>query len=159
MKVVINQCFGGFSLSPRAVKRLAEMDGRKCYFFVHEDKSGKVNLRHHRSVSMTEAEKGIFWTAFDVPNPDEVIPSSDNWASMSDAEKQECNQAYRAHSLPVRPDSRTDPKLIQVIEELGKKANGSCADLKIVEIPDDVDWEIDDYDGSETIHEKHRSWS
>ena len=27
------------------------------------------------------------------------------------------------------------------------------------EIPDDVEWEIDDYDGIETIHEVHRSWS
>jgi len=31
--------------------------------------------------------------------------------------------------------------------------------LKIIEIPEDVDWEVDEYDGLETIHEKHRSWS
>jgi len=30
--------------------------------------------------------------------------------------------------------------------------------LKIVEIPDDVDWEINEDDGSEWIAEKHRTW-
>jgi hypothetical protein len=53
---------------------------------------------------------------------------------------------------------RTDPILIQVVEELGKDADGPCAELEIVEIPDDVEWEIDEYDGYESIHEKHRSW-
>ena len=54
--------------------------------------------------------------------------------------------------------SRSDSKLIKVVEELGEKANGYCADLKVVEIPDDVEWVIEDYDGIESIHEKHRVW-
>lgn len=54
--------------------------------------------------------------------------------------------------------SRTDEKLIECIKTLGDKANGQYSQLEVVEIPDDVDWEIDDYDGIETIHEKHRSW-
>ena len=53
---------------------------------------------------------------------------------------------------------RNDEKLIECIETLGKKANGSGAEIKIVEIPDDVEWEIHDYDGKETIHECHRVW-
>ncbi len=53
---------------------------------------------------------------------------------------------------------RNDPKLVECVETLGKKANGRFADLKVVEIPDDVDWEITEYDGLETIEEKHRSW-
>ena len=43
-------------------------------------------------------------------------------------------------------------------ETLGEKANTRFSDLKIVEIPDGVDYEIDEYDGIESIHEKHRSW-
>jgi len=55
---------------------------------------------------------------------------------------------------------RDDPHLIQTIEELGEaSASGPLAELKIVEIPDDVQWEIHDYDGMESIHEKHRVWS
>ena len=54
--------------------------------------------------------------------------------------------------------SRSDENLVRVVEKLGDKANGSYAKLRIVEIPDDVNWEIDDYDGIETVREKHRSW-
>lgn len=54
---------------------------------------------------------------------------------------------------------RTDPRLIEVVERLGDEAGGRCAKLEVIEIPDDTDWLIDEYDGMETIHEKHRSWS
>ena len=55
-------------------------------------------------------------------------------------------------------DMRGDPKLVEVVEKLGEEANGFCADLKIVEIPDDVEWIIGEYDGSEWVAEKHRIW-
>lgn len=54
---------------------------------------------------------------------------------------------------------RTDPILIQVVEELGNDANTKHSDLRIVKIPDDISWEISDYDGIEKIQENHRSWS
>lgn len=54
---------------------------------------------------------------------------------------------------------RDDPILIEVIEELGEKAEGDCAKLKIVEIPDDVEWFVEEYDGKEWISEVHRTWS
>lgn len=69
---------------------------------------------------------------------------------------------FSSHSIDGwenRCDSRSDPILVQVVEEMGKAANGSCADLGIVEIPDDVDWEISEYDGSEHVAEVHRTWS
>lgn len=54
---------------------------------------------------------------------------------------------------------RENPLLIQVIEDLGpKKAGGSCAHLKIVEIPDDVEYVIKEYDGDEHVAEVHRTW-
>jgi hypothetical protein len=53
---------------------------------------------------------------------------------------------------------RNDPDLIAVIEEFGKKADGFAASLRIVEIPDDVEWQIEEYDGLEWIAEKHRTW-
>jgi len=31
--------------------------------------------------------------------------------------------------------------------------------LKIVDIPDGVEWEIEEYDGMEWVAEKHRTWS
>jgi hypothetical protein len=51
---------------------------------------------------------------------------------------------------------RTDPDLVQVVEELGEIANGEFASLKVIEIPEDMEWEILNYDGLESVHEKHR---
>jgi hypothetical protein len=53
---------------------------------------------------------------------------------------------------------RDDPKLIQCVETLGSKASGMCANLRVIEIPDDVDWYIEQYDGFEHVAEKHRTW-
>ena len=57
-------------------------------------------------------------------------------------------------------NKRTAPELIALIEEKGSEyCSEDYAELKVVEIPDDVNWYIDDYDGVETIEEVHRSWS
>ena len=53
---------------------------------------------------------------------------------------------------------RNDPVLVQVVEELGEKASGPHAKLKVVEIPDDVKWQIEEYDGQEWVAECHRKW-
>ena len=54
---------------------------------------------------------------------------------------------------------RDDLVLVWIVEHLGLKANGDYAELKVVEIPEDVDWFISDYDGIEHIAERHRTWS
>jgi hypothetical protein len=54
--------------------------------------------------------------------------------------------------------ARNDPDFVRVVEELGPAANGKFSELKIVEIPDDVDWTIMDYDGVEWVAEVHRTW-
>ncbi len=95
MKVVINNCYGGFSLSPAASERLNELE----------------------------------------PNA-------------------EVNPRYGF----CRSVERHDPNLIKVVEEMGKEANGSCANLKIIEIPDGLDYVIEEYDGKEWVAEKHRTW-
>ncbi len=46
---------------------------------------------------------------------------------------------------------RDDPRLVAVIEELGDKANGACAKLRVIEVPDGQPWEIDEYDGLESV--------
>jgi hypothetical protein len=57
-----------------------------------------------------------------------------------------------------RDIERNDLVLVKVVEDLGGESFGFAANLKIVEIPDDVDWEVVDYDGMEHIAEKHRTW-
>jgi hypothetical protein len=55
-------------------------------------------------------------------------------------------------------DDRSNAKLVEVVEKLGEKADGCSASLKVVEIPDDVEWHIEEYDGMEHVAENHRTW-
>lgn len=55
--------------------------------------------------------------------------------------------------------ARDDPLLINLVESMGQSANGQHAELRVVEIPDGVLWQIEEYDGSEWVAEQHRTWS
>jgi len=61
--------------------------------------------------------------------------------------------AYAFHN------DRSNPLLVETVQKLGAKANGLYTTLKIVEIPDDVEWRVDAINGKEVIREKHRIWS
>ena len=54
--------------------------------------------------------------------------------------------------------NRADTDLIDVIEQLGDAANGWGAELVVVDVPDSVEWHINEYDGIEHVAENHRTW-
>jgi hypothetical protein len=54
---------------------------------------------------------------------------------------------------------RNDPILVEIVEQLGEAAYGDFAKLKVVDIPDDVQWTVGEYNGAEWIAEKHRTWN
>ena len=54
--------------------------------------------------------------------------------------------------------ARDDPALVWVVENMGTLAAGKYSRFKVVDIPWDVDWIIQDYDGNEWIAESHRTW-
>lgn len=157
-KVVVNVCFGGFSLSARAASRLAELQGRKAYFFKPNQESGFLD--QYTSIAESDAT-GLFWTAFDVPNPAEVIGSSQDWQSWTMEKRQAWGALYASHRIPLSGGEieRDDPLLVQVVEELGDAAGGDFSKLRVAEIPADVEYTIEEYDGNEHIAEAHRTWS
>lgn len=53
---------------------------------------------------------------------------------------------------------RNDPALVATVRRLGSEAGGDYATLKIVEVPADVNWSIEEYDGKEWVAEVHRTW-
>lgn len=53
---------------------------------------------------------------------------------------------------------RDDTALVQVIEELGSEANGAYSNLRVVDVPDEVNWYVEEYDGMEWVAESHRTW-
>lgn len=72
----------------------------------------------------------VYWT--EPPNPDD--PSDDD-----------------RNDLCGRELSRTDPLLIQVIEEMGSNANGEFAKIEIEEVAKGDRYRIDEYDGRERV--------
>lgn len=137
MKIVVNRCFGGFSLSKEAVELFYKRKGKTAYHFKYQG-----NYTNRTYLPLKKYDSEWFSTSFDVPNPNDF----------------DQDVLWKDHFLTNRPENRTDEDLIYVVEKLGEKANGSCASLEVIEIPDDVNWEIDDYDGNESIHEQHRRW-
>ena len=141
-KIVINDCYGGFNLSH---------DGIMAYL----DKCGLPFW------SEANERFGSFipFTYYLVPPGEQRVEGQpDDWHDMTIAQRQAHNQAYSKTVFSDSDIARDDPYLVQVVEELGERANGRHANLKVVEIPADVDWQIEEYDGSEWVAEKHRTW-
>ena len=65
---------------------------------------------------------------------------------------------YGSKSIDELFKSRIDQNLVKCIEKLGINASGEYTELKVVEIPDEIDWEIIEKEGIEWIEEKHRIW-
>jgi len=80
------------------------------------------------------------------------------------AEAKQAYMALKGVTLPVTELwefdlDRNDPMLVAVVEKLGTAADTSVSELRVVEIPNDVEWQIEEYDGVEWVAEKHRTWS
>lgn len=140
MKVVINKCHGGFSLSEAGVRYYAKLKGIKLWVEPHDK---------YPSLSPT------FWL---VP-PEERPTELEDWHNQPLEKRMENNAAFDKAELSIRDFKRDDPYLVKTVEDLGDISNGMCANLAIVEIPDDVKWEISEYDGLEHVAEVHRTWS
>jgi len=54
--------------------------------------------------------------------------------------------------------ARDCPHLVQLVQELGSKANDEISVLKVVEIPNEIEWQIEEYDGMEWVSEIHKTW-
>ena len=86
--------------------------------------------------------------------PKVVLNRSFGGFCLSEEAYKELGLKWDGYGIEYRPtDRRTAPELIEVVERLGNRVNGQTADLGIVVVPDGVDWEIEEYDGQETIRE------
>jgi hypothetical protein len=139
-KVVINQCYGGFGISPEAT---LELYRRKPSLIAATPAKATEYLDQARLNEYKQTwldylagtgRKGMFLTVF---TPD------------------------LGHMLYAREIPRDCPELIALLEdpEWGtEKVSDSLANLHIVEVPDDAKWEIAEYDGYEHVAEQHRTW-
>ena len=143
MEIVINACFGGFGLSEVAEELYAEKSGFEIFrYTAKRDKDGHLsNL--DSCIKVTGGSNSFLSYTFKKDHGDEFdsFPGGDD------------NGYWYSSTI-----ERTDPILIQVVKELKEKANGVCSELKIIYIPDNTQYEINEYDGNESVHELHSSW-
>lgn len=139
MKLVINREFGGFGLSDKAVEYWARLSGKTLY--KHKDGS------FYGSIFTTIPEQD--YKELEAIVADEAAEPKTKLAAkiMRDS------TFFWPRDIP-----RDDLKLVEVVEILGSEANGFSASLKVVEIPDDIVWDLMEYDGIEWIAERHRTW-
>ena len=142
MKVVINSQHGGFSLSKEGMKRYCEIKNIPCW--IEDDTQFKT--------------LGIF-TVWLVPPDNRMTMQEDVFYTMTMEDRKEYNETYSRQTLSHYNIARNDSALIQLVEENASVYAGRHATLKVVDIPDDVEWEIEEYDGVEWIAEKHRTWN
>lgn len=156
MKVVINKCYGGFGISTKALMLLIERNA---------DCIEKIPIMHYYGGGETNKDfpcydskwKEKFEKDFSGNKTEDLGDGFYVFGFCETITDKEF--IYGLENIHRNNELRTNNYLIRVIEELGKEANGPHAELEIVEIPDDIEWEIDEYDGIESIEEAHRSWS
>ena len=135
MKVVINRCYGGFGISDTAFERYLDLKGITWY-----KGESECGFSDYYNVPVEEYE-----ALYELCKAKPVGPG--RFAEVNGL----CISQYDIE--------RTDPILVQVVEELGEESWAFAAELKVVEVPDDIQWEIDEYDGMESVREVSRSWS
>ncbi len=137
-KVIINNSFGGFGISNAALLFLIKKNSRcvdKINYLKYYD--GDVKKKLVEDVMSCPEDSSFF------------------------AHKDYSGWLYKGGTIFTFGDiegAREDEDLIKIVELLGELSYGDSAKLKIIEIPDDVEYEIYNHAGVESIHEKHRIW-
>ena len=137
MKVILNKCYGGFHLSHEAYMLYAKKKGLILYPYALDY---STDTYHYINNPENESKYTIHY----------FTKNYGDTVSFKDVEDKYLfwlNHLYR-----------DDPILVEVVEELGERANGHFADLVVADIPDNMGYVIDSYDGKETLHQKVQEW-
>ena len=152
-KILINRSYGGFKLSEVALIEYLDKKNIKfeCFEYQYDYRTQDMIYKWCSRESVLHGDVGDV-AIFDSKDLDTVRWGKDNEYSFPENFTDYSNLAYEI--------DRDDPVMISVVEKLGKKANAVFppAHIVVIEIPDDVEWIIEGYDGLEWVAEKHRHW-
>lgn len=139
MKVILNKCFGGFNLSHKAYKLYAKKKNLTLirYICTFYEEDGHTEMKYVKD----DESSGILFKVYSTKDYGEETYNIDD-----------------KDIFTLDENMRVDATLIEVVEELGDKANTHISELHVVEVPDDLDYVIDDFDGYETLHQKVQEW-
>lgn len=139
MKIVINKCYGGFGLSHEGVRRYA--------------KEANIDIKY-RDVTGLPIEERLEDEIVKVLPLKVMDETPTNPGDLFGVSYYSNGDYWHELNIP-----RNDPALVRVVEDDSKLVSSRYGELKVVEIPDGVEWEIEEYDGSEWVSEVHQTWS
>ena len=141
MKIVLNGCYGGFSLSYEAMVLYWHARCRDLYFY--RDISaydGYSKVQKYERISLA-----------DIQNQTQFNPLT-GYIYCTTEDQGEYIFNFPENVVSDRDIDRTDPILISVVETMGPKAaSGRFDALYIEEIPNVTQYKIDEYDGIEEL--------
>ena len=147
-KVIINKCFGGYGFEPFTIQKYAEAKGLPLFWYErdYEYDAGRLREKLDRTtISKIETMEGLRMGIYPMQK------------DMGDSFIFEWgNNEGIFFEMPEKEESRTDPVLIEIIEKYGDRNRHGCHAPTVVEVPDGVEWVVDEYDGLESLHEAHR---
>ena len=138
MKVILNKCYGGFDVSDETYELYAKKKGIRLCRYVESDIGLKYLMRYGID------RKPHYISYYFTRDYGDCVKATDvDWGEH----------------LYLDSGHREDPILIECVEELGtEKASGRFGRLVVVEIPDGMDYVVDEYDGIETLHQRVEEW-
>lgn len=132
LKMVINRCYGGFGLSPAALRWMYNKGMHELGIKSSEMKRNDITTTKRVWERHVNGESNYY----------SYVPLDDTWEILLSSYNLECGR----NTL----DFRAHPILVECVETLGSEvASGMSAKLKVVTVTLDVD--IEDYDGKETV--------
>ena len=136
-KVVYNDCYGGYTLSDKAIEWLSEHGSEKTKQFIAQKRlEAAEKIKDYVSKSQVTADNISKFYIMDYVSKSQVTADNISKFYIMDAVRSFLK--------------RHDPDLVAVVEALGKEVNGTFSDLAIEEIEGDL-YNIDEYDGKETV--------
>lgn len=154
-RVVINKDWSGIELSAKAMKMLV-------------DKDSDLLIKHDKVTFWGKSEDGSTFLPDDILLNDFLAGCvlydgclfNEPWQILV------LNGVWYEAELD-KESRRSHPDLVWLVETLGKELSPErkyCVGddrfrkIEIIEVPDDVDWEVWSADRGEWVREKHRTW-
>lgn len=133
MKIAINTSKGAFNLSHTALMEYSKRKGFELYPFIAE---ATIDGR----VCVPYSGQKYSWVYY----------------SLSPIEK---NDKFFPKVFDISTIKRNDKDLIDIISELGERQS-SCGDstIKVIDVPDNLDFVVESCNGEEWVSEKHKIW-
>ena len=136
-KIVINTCYGGFGLSPKAIAFILKQRNPDIKLWYYKKTFDNRSLRYTYNI-VEDAESASYVSLKYLGDTIEDVGV--NQIKIND------NFVF-SHQINLQ---RHDPLLVKTVETLGEEADGAFSELEVVDIDTDR-YIIKEYDGLEDV--------